>query len=49
MTEQTNVIMVKGTVITIDAIGTQTAIAEKIKEKRADYLLAVKEKKNDKK
>ena len=38
-----NTIIIKGTVITIDAMGTQTAIAEKIKEKRADYVLAVKE------
>jgi transposase DDE domain len=38
-----NTIMIKGTVVTIDAMGTQTAIAEKIKEKRADYVLAVKE------
>lgn len=36
-------IMIKGTVITIDAMGTQTAIAEKIKERKADYVLAVKE------
>lgn len=34
---------VKGNVITIDAMETQTAIAEKIKSKRADYVLAVKE------
>jgi len=34
---------VKGNVITIDAMGTQTAIAERIKSKRADYMLAVKE------
>jgi len=34
---------VKGDIITIDAMGTQTAIAEKIKSKRADYVLAVKE------
>lgn len=34
---------IKGNVITIDAMGTQTAIAEKIKSKRADYVLAVKE------
>jgi transposase DDE domain len=38
-----NTIMIKGTVVTIDVMGTQTAIAEKIKEKRADYVLAVKE------
>lgn len=36
-------INVKGNIITIDAMGTQTAIAEKIKSKRADYVLAVKE------
>ena len=36
-------INVKGCVITIDAMGTQTAIAEKIRAKRADYTLAVKE------
>lgn len=34
---------IKGNVITIDAMGTQTATAEKIKSKRADYVLAVKE------
>jgi len=34
---------VKGNVITIDAMGTQTAIAAKIRSKRADYVLAVKE------
>ncbi len=38
-----NVINIKGSIITIDAIGTQTAIVEKIKEKRANYVLAVKE------
>ena len=32
-----------GTVVTIDAMGCQTAIAEKIVEKKADYILAVKE------
>lgn len=36
-------VRVKGHVITIDAMGTQTAIAEKIKAKRADYVLSVKE------
>lgn len=35
-------INVKGQVITIDAMGTQTAIAEKIRQKRADYVLALK-------
>ncbi len=36
-------IQIKGQIITIDAMGTQTAIAEKIKGKRADYVLALKE------
>lgn len=36
-------INIKGNIITIDAMGTQTVIAEKIKTKRADYVLAVKE------
>ena len=36
-------IQVKGSVVTIDAMGTQTEIAEKIKQKQADYTLAVKE------
>ena len=35
-------IQIKGQVITIDAMGTQTAIAEKIRTKRADYVLALK-------
>lgn len=35
-------INIKGNVVTIDAMGTQTAIAEKIKLYRADYVLAVK-------
>jgi predicted transposase YbfD/YdcC len=33
---------IKGSIITIDAMGTQTAIARKIIEKEADYILAVK-------
>jgi len=33
---------VKGSIITIDAMGTQTAIAKKIIEKEGDYILAVK-------
>ena len=33
---------INGSVITVDAMGTQTAIAEKIIEKEADYILAVK-------
>jgi len=36
-------IQVKGCVITVDAMGTQTEIVEKIKQKSADYTLAVKE------
>ena len=35
-------IQIKGQVVTIDAMGTQTAIAEKIKNKRADYVLGLK-------
>lgn len=35
-------IQVKGQIVTIDAMGTQTAIAEKIKNKRAEYVLALK-------
>ena len=35
-------IQIKGQVVTIDAMGTQTAIAEKIRNKRADYVLALK-------
>lgn len=35
-------IMIKGCVVTIDAMGCQTAIAEKIIEKKADYILALK-------
>lgn len=33
----------KGALVTIDAVGCQTAIAEKIVEKKGDYLLAVKQ------
>lgn len=35
-------LQIKGQIITIDAMGTQTAIAEKIWRKRADYVLALK-------
>lgn len=35
-------IEIKEQVVTIDAMGTQTAIAEKIRERRADYVLALK-------
>ena len=41
--ELLDTICVKDTIVTIDAIGTQTAIAEKIIEKKGDYVLAVKE------
>ena len=36
-------INIKGSIVTLDAMGTQTAIAEKIKEKHGNYVLAVKE------
>ena len=35
-------IQIKGTIVTIDVMGTQTKIAEKIRSKRADYVLALK-------
>ena len=35
-------IQIKGQVVTIDAMGTQTAIAEKIRSRRGDYVLALK-------
>ncbi len=34
---------IKGCIVTIDAMGTQTEIAQKITEKQADYILALKE------
>ncbi len=34
---------IKGCIVTIDAMGTQTKIAEKIVDKGADYILSVKE------
>ena len=37
-------LLIKGNIITIDAMGTQTEIAKKIIEKEADYNLAIKEK-----
>lgn len=40
--ELLNKINIKGQIITIDAMGTQTEIAEKIIQKRADYVLALK-------
>ena len=36
-------LMIQGNIITIDAMGTQTDIVEKIIKKEADYILAVKE------
>lgn len=41
--ELLGLIEVKGTVVSIDAMGCQKEIAGKIREKQADYLLAVKE------
>ena len=38
-----DMIDIEGDVVTIDAMGCQTAIAEKIREKKGDYVLAVKE------
>lgn len=35
-------IQIKGQIITIDAMGTQKGIAEKVRKKRADYVLALK-------
>lgn len=40
--EVLDAIEIKGQVVTIDAMGTQTAIAEKIRKRRADYVLALK-------
>ena len=40
--ELLNNLILRGSTITIDAMGCQTAIAEKIIEKKADYILAVK-------
>ena len=34
---------IEGCIVTIDAMGTQKEIAKKIKEKKADYILSVKE------
>lgn len=36
-------LVIKGCIVTLDAMGTQTKIAEKIIEKGADYILSVKE------
>ena len=41
--ELLDMLAIKGCIITIDAMGCQTAIAEKIIEKGGDYVLAVKE------
>jgi predicted transposase YbfD/YdcC len=40
--ELLNLICVEGCLVTIDAMGCQKAIAEKIKEEKADYVLALK-------
>lgn len=42
MDELLDTLSPKGQIITIDAMGTQTAIAEKIRKKKAEYVLAVK-------
>lgn len=34
---------IKGTIITTDSMGTQMAIVKKIRQKRTDYVLALKE------
>lgn len=41
--ELLDLLVIKGSIITIDAMGTQKDIASKIKEKKADYVLALKE------
>jgi predicted transposase YbfD/YdcC len=41
--ELLDLLEIKGSIITIDAMGTQTAIAAKIIEKEADYILSVKD------
>src|SRR5690606_20552746 len=41
--ELLDMLLIKGNIITIDAMGTQTEIAKKIIEKEADYILDVKE------
>ncbi len=41
--ELLNLLAIKGCIITIDAMGCQTAIAEKIKEGGGDYVLSVKD------
>jgi len=41
--ELLNMLEVEGAIVTIDAIGTQTALAETIIDAKADYLLALKE------
>src|SRR5271166_1731036 len=41
--ELLDLLAIEGAIVTIDAIGTQKAIAAKIVEKQADYVLALKE------
>src|SRR5699024_8220377 len=41
--ELLDLLFIEGDIVTIDAMGTQTAIASKIIEKGADYILAVKD------
>ena len=45
--ELLNMLAIEGAIVTIDAMGTQKAIAEKIIDKKADYLLALKENQPD--
>ncbi len=42
-----NSLLIKGCIVTIDAMGCQTKIAKKIIKKKADYILAVKENQKD--
>ena len=42
ISELLDTLQIKGYVVTIDAMGTQIKIAEKIVKKRADYVLAIK-------
>ena len=41
--ELLDLLFIEGDIVTIDAMGTQTAIAKKIREKEAHYILAVKD------
>lgn len=43
ISELLDMLLIKGNIITIDAMGTKTEIAKKIIKKEADYNLAIKE------